>query len=90
MFESLSNINRLLSIFRGRASFRSFAYSNSLRVLRADSGTVFHFIISSMKTVQQLQEEIYQQALTSGYFKNMQAQLKSYVFDVSFILMSAY
>lgn len=43
-----------------------------------------------MKTVQQLQEEIYQQALTSGYFKNMQAQLKSYVFDVSFMLMSAY
>ena len=36
-----------------------------------------------MKTVQQLQEEVYDQAVSSGYFRNMQAQLKSYVFDVS-------
>ena len=36
----------------------------------------------SMKTVQQLQEEVYDQAVSSGYFRNMQAQLKSYVFDV--------
>ena len=36
-----------------------------------------------MKTIQQLQEEVYEQALSSGYFKNMQAQLKNYVFDVS-------
>lgn len=43
-----------------------------------------------MKTVQQLQEEIYQQALSSGYFKNMQAQLKSYVFDVSSLSISAH
>ena len=35
-----------------------------------------------MKTVQQLQEEVYDQAVSSGYFRNMQAQLKSYVFDV--------
>ena len=41
-----------------------------------------------MKTVQQLQEEVYDQALNSGYFRNMQAQLKSYVFDVSVLLVS--
>jgi hypothetical protein len=35
-----------------------------------------------MKTVQQLQEEVYHQALSSGFFKSQQAQLKSYVYDV--------
>lgn len=36
-----------------------------------------------MKSISQLKEEIYDEALNSGYFKNMQSQLKTYVYDVS-------
>ena len=36
-----------------------------------------------MKSISQLKEEIYDEALNSGYFKNMQAQLKTYVYDVT-------
>jgi hypothetical protein len=41
-----------------------------------------------MKTVEQLKEEIYDNALNSGYFKSMQAQLKTYVYDVNPELLS--
>jgi hypothetical protein len=36
-----------------------------------------------MKTKAQLKEEIYEEVSSSGLFRNLQAQLKTFVFDVS-------